>query len=87
MPAYHLDLDWVVNSYPDKANTIVEANQWLADGNIPDVEVTILAESGPGGGWPLVRFASDNKSSMDAIANKYWENDPDMATQAKADME
>jgi hypothetical protein len=78
---FTLDLDMVVVV---PAEAAAEARWWLGSHDIPDVQVEVLAEKGPGGGWPLVRFSSDNKAAMEAVANAYWANDPEMAAEAIA---
>jgi 3-oxoacyl-(acyl-carrier-protein) synthase len=81
---FTLDLDMVVVV---PAEAAAEARWWLDGHDIPDMQVEVLAESGPGGGWPLVRFTSDNKAAMEAVAKAYWEQEPDMVAAAIANLE
>jgi hypothetical protein len=83
-PQMHkVELDMVVVS-GQPADIQVEVDQWLAFHKISGVQHTILALEGPGGGWPLIRFTSQDKAPLEAVVDAWTPEDLDLAAELKA---
>lgn len=81
MSKFQIDLDMVLESTRNKQNRICVQGQAREDIERHGLASTILQETGPAGGWPVVRLSGSHTSLENYLREFYSQDDEELKFQ------